>query len=316
MRKILQTSLIGQNGAIMNLAKLDKLIATNGLPTAFRHTVNDWYLPLANAIAAECYEQPLVVGVQGSQGSGKSTLAQFIKILLEENFSLRCVELSLDDFYLRHSERQTLAQTIHPLLQTRGVPGTHDVELAINTIDALCKLGADESMLVPRFNKAIDDRFPPEQWDKVTGSIDVILFEGWCVGCAAQDESELNPPINRLEQDEDSECLWRRYVNAALNTTYPLLFEKIQRLVVLQAPSFDCVYSWRWLQEQKLIASWQAKNPEQAARLLDEASVRRFVSHFERLTRHCLNTLPAQADWVLTLNTEHEITRLTTREGL
>ncbi len=300
----------------MNHANLDKLIAANGLPPEFRSTVNEWYQPLTKAIAAECSEQPLVLGIQGSQGSGKSTLAQFIKILLEENFSLRCIALSLDDFYLRHSERQTLAETIHPLLQTRGVPGTHDVELAINTIDALCKLGANESMLVPRFNKAIDDRFPPEQWDKVTGSIDVILFEGWCVGCAAQGESALNSPINRLEQDEDPECVWRRYVNHALASSYPALFKKMQRLVVLQAPSFDCVYAWRWLQEQKLIANWQAKNPEQAARLLDETSVRRFVSHFERLTRHCLNALPAQADWVLTLNAEHEITRFITKARL
>ena len=300
----------------MNLAKLDKLITANGLAAEFRSTVEQWYLPLTHAIAAGRQEQPLILGIQGSQGSGKSTLAQFIKILLEENFALRCIELSLDDFYLRHSERQTLAETIHPLLQTRGVPGTHDVELAVHTIDALCKLGADESLLVPRFNKAIDDRCPPEQWDKVSGKLDVIIFEGWCVGCAAQEESALDRPINRLEQDEDAECIWRRYVNHALASSYPALFKKMQRLVVLQAPSFDCVYAWRWLQEKKLIANWQAKNPEQPARLLDEASVRRFVSHFERLTRHCLNTLPAQADWVLTLNKEHKITRLTTKARL
>ena len=35
-----------------------------------------------------------------------------------------------DDFYLTQAQRQDLAQQIHPLLKSRGVPGTHDVPLA------------------------------------------------------------------------------------------------------------------------------------------------------------------------------------------
>ena len=39
--------------------------------------------------------------------------------------------LSLDDLYLPKAERLRLARDVHPLLATRGVPGTHDVALGV-----------------------------------------------------------------------------------------------------------------------------------------------------------------------------------------
>ena len=289
------------------------LVSAQGLPGDFQDTVARWYVPLANNIA-QCHKgTPLVIGVQGSQGSGKSTLAQFLKLLLEQQHQLRCVELSLDDFYLTLAERQKLAASVHPLFITRGVPGTHDVKLAIDTINALISIEPSQDCAVPRFNKAVDDRFPTNEWDSVASPIDIIIFEGWCVGVNAQTEADLLSPVNNLEQDEDPKAIWRHHSNQALEQDYAKLFSMLDKLVVLEAPSFECVYDWRWLQEQKLVAQWQRKHPDEPARLLDETSVRRFISHYERLTRHGFASLPTKADWLLSLNNQHEITNLVER---
>jgi D-glycerate 3-kinase len=299
----------------MKHSNINALIELNKLPETFKATIDEWYTPLANSIASEytqnnSADRTLLLGVQGSQGSGKSTLAQFLSAIFEEQHSLRCVELSLDDFYLPRNQRLQLAETVHPLLQTRGVPGTHDIDLAITTIDRLRKQTTGQSTQVPRFNKAVDDRYPQNQWDTITGPVDIIIFEGWCVGCKAQTDSQLTLAINELEEQEDSDGYWRKYVNSALQQDYQTLFTKIDKLVVLQAPSFECVFEWRWLQEQKLIATYQRKDTEKPAQLLNQTEIRRFISHYERLTRHCIDTLPAQADWVLKLDKNHHITEL------
>ncbi len=36
--------------------------------------------------------------------------------------------LSIDDYYLSKIERLRISQKVHPLLITRGVPGTHDIK--------------------------------------------------------------------------------------------------------------------------------------------------------------------------------------------
>ncbi len=295
----------------MDQSSIIALIESQGLPEDFCDKVEQWYLPLVHQIASKKGNNPLVLGVQGSQGSGKSTLATFIQLLSEQLYQFKAVSLSLDDFYLSHATRKQLAEAVHPLFATRGVPGTHEVALAIDTIQALKRADDDTKVAIPRFNKALDDRHPESQWDEISGPVDLIIFEGWCVGCEAQESSELNEAANSLETNEDPDGLWRSYVNKSLTDDYPALFSLIDHMVVLQAPSFDCVFDWRWLQEQKLVRRWQAENPDEPARLLDEASVRRFISHYERLTTHCLKTLPKKADWVLHLTADHDISGMT-----
>ena len=69
--------------------------------------------------------QGRVVAITGSQGSGKSTLAKIlVRQLNDLGKSAACV--SLDDFYLPKQDRIELGRRVHPLLVTRGVPGTHD----------------------------------------------------------------------------------------------------------------------------------------------------------------------------------------------
>ncbi len=289
---------------------LSTAIKEQRLPTEFASTIEDWYQPVARSIAEKSlsahHGETMILGIQGSQGSGKSTFAYFLKLLLENEHSLRVEALSLDDFYLTYNERCELSESIHPLLKTRGVPGTHDVELAQKTIKKLSKLSSGEITKIPRFNKAMDDRAEENDWDTVTGPIDIIIFEGWCVGVPPQEEEELTSAINELEELEDSTGEWRRYVNQKLEEEYIELFDGMDALLVLQAPSFEVVYSWRSLQEEKL-ADKMKNNPELAARIQSPEQLKRFISHYERLTRHCISKLPEKADWLLFLDADHRI---------
>ena len=130
-----------------------------------------------------------------------------------------------------------------------------------------------------------------------------MLLEGWFIGLRPQEPQSLTTPVNDLETNEDSSGTWRHYVNERL-AYYQALFSRIDYLVILKAPSFDCVYRWRSLQEQKLAAAAGSTDNK----VMDKPALDRFIQHFERLTRHCLETLPEQADLVLNLDSDHQIT--------
>lgn len=301
----------------MKSQSLEEIIETEKLPAQFLDTVESCYAPIAQQVSSSLTSsQSFVLGVQGCQGSGKSTLSLFLKSLLEVRHKLTTAILSIDDFYLTKAQRQDLAMTIHPLLKTRGVPGTHDVQLATNTIKALKNLKHDEQYAIPRFDKAADDRAKEQDWETIVGPVDVIILEGWCVGLKAQAKSDVIDPINALEIDEDPDGDWRHYVNSQLQNEYQNLYSLIDKLVVLKAPSFDCVKNWRSLQEQKL-AEVVAKLPEeerQKKRIMTADEITRFISHYQRLTEHALSTLPNQANWLLELDAKHNV-RLRTSLG-
>lgn len=240
-----------------------------------------------------------VLGLCGAQGSGKSTLAMALKSVLVEQ-GVTTVILSLDDLYLRRSEREALARDVHPLLATRGVPGTHDVALGLATLDSLTRGGLTR---VPRFDKAADDRQPTCRWDIVEGPTAVVIFEGWCVGARPQADAELVAPINRLEMERDSDGRWRRGVNAQLSGSYQALFDRIDVLVLLQAPDFDVVHEWRAEQEAALRSG--AASMASPGVMSDDA-LRTFIAHYERLTRHILCEMPARADLVVSLDAQRK----------
>lgn len=291
---------------------IDAAISKHRLPEDFQTTVNQWYRPLAKEVADRHAQagRTLVLGVQGTQGSGKSTLADFLKLLLLNEHNLNTVALSIDDFYLTLADRETLATTTHPLLRTRGVPGTHDTALALRTLAALKVLAANERLPLPSFNKAIDDRADAHTWAQAEGPVDVVILEGWCVGLTPQPEEELITAVNELESREDTDGCWRHYVNQALQGPYQVLHGELDALVVLTAPSFDCVFDWRLLQEEKLAASLADADAKTKSKIQTPAQVKRFISHYQRLTEHGLRTLPAIADWTLSLDQNHRITGL------
>lgn len=272
-----------------------------------------WIAGAAGAGAAS------VVGVNGAQGSGKTTLALRLKDQLARQYGLRAAVLSLDDLYLPRAARERLAAEVHPLLRTRGVPGTHDVGLGLRLLEELTRPGAAAepgATRIPVFVKALDDRAPEAQWRAVETPVDVVLFEGWCVGTPAQAEQELGEPVNALEALEDADGRWRRYVNRQLATAYAPLFARIDRLVFLQAPDFDSIFRWRMQQEQQnLEAARSAPGGAGVAAAPSAEQLRRFIQHYERLTRHALAVLPARADAVAELGPRHELLNLRFRSG-
>jgi D-glycerate 3-kinase len=283
-------------------AALERFAHKERLPPSYLHTVEQWFLPLAQDIARQVAhsDKALLVGVSGCQGSGKTTLAQLLVVMLREMSGLNCVNLSIDDFYLTHAARQELSRTVHPLLATRGVPGTHDVQLALDTIAALRKPG---TVPIPRFDKAIDDRAPQAEWPRVQAPVDVIVLEGWCLSIESQTDEQLVQPINSLEEHEDGDGKWRRYVNARIGKEYAQLYDCVDYLVMLKAPDFAKVFEWRQNQEDKLVA----KSAGQGTRLMNREQLRRFIQHYERITRHGLQTLPLKANVVFQLTGEQTI---------
>ena len=81
----------------------------------------------------------------------------------------------------------------------------------------------------------------------------LIVLEGWCLGALPQQPSALSTAINSLEKEEDAHGIWRNYVNQTLIDEYPALFNLVDELIMLQAPSFNTVFNWRLEQEQKLV---------------------------------------------------------------
>ena len=278
----------------MHDAELAAFIAKEGLPETFRRTVEMVCEPLAARAQRlkTVRRRTAVIGLCGAQGSGKSTIAAVtVKLLAARGVS--AIAISLDDFYLTRNARERLAREVHPLLAVRGPPGTHDVALAGAALD---QLRAKGKVTLPRFDKATDNRTPRGTWETVKSPMDVVLFEGWCVGAVAQGVGALREPVNALERNEDPDAIWRTYVNDQLNGPYQPLFGRMHDLVMLEAPSFEVVAGWRAEQEAKLRARTGSG--------MSEAEVMRFVSFYERLTRWTLAEMPARADWVITLDAE------------
>jgi len=246
--------------------------------------------------------RPWLVGLSGLQGSGKSTLAAQL-VAAAQRSGRFALALSLDDFYHGRGARRRLARDVHPLLATRGVPGTHDIGLLLRTLAALRVATTLVPARVPRFDKGRDTRLPPSRWRRVSWRPDLVILEGWCVGVPPQSPAALRRPLNRLEREEDRDLRWRTWVNTQLAQHYVPLWRRLDRLVMLQAPDYSIVRRWRDEQERTL----RARN---APRAMSPAVLRRFLMYYERLSRQALRTLPAIADLRIVLDANRRVRRL------
>jgi len=275
------------------------------LDSSYLLHAQQWFAPLAESLYLHHggASRPLLVAVNGSQGSGKTTVCDYLATALHANHDIAVVALSLDDFYLTREQRRQLAARVHPLLATRGVPGTHDMALLGRTLDALLAPVQPEPVQVPRFDKSVDDRRPSIDWERVEGRVDLVLLEGWCMGVRPQSAAELAPAVNELERLEDPSGNWRRYVNEALERDFLPLYNRVDRWVMLQAPSFSCVQRWRLEQEQKLAS----KTGGRGDGLMDAAQVGRFIQYYQRLTQACLDQLPSSVNYLYTLDEQRQV---------
>lgn len=240
---------------------------------------------IAERVPERGARRPFVLGIAGAQGCGKSTAARILSARFQ------CPILSLDDLYLDGAARRRLAAEVHPLLATRGVPGTHDPALGVAVIEALARPG---TTLLPRFDKARDEPGTPEAWH---GPAEMLILEGWCLGARPQAEAELDEPVNALERERDPDGTWRHWVNARLED-YRALFARIDMLVFLAAPGFHVVEKWRTEQEHAL------RRDSGDAGGMSDARLSEFIQHYQRLTGHMLRHGREWADVTIWLDAE------------
>lgn len=294
---------------------LAQLIEQERLPKDFNTTVDRYYRPLAERVVHWANSGPQLIGINGGQGTGKSTMAVFLKFLLESDHGLKVAVLSIDDLYLTKAERIRLGDNVHSLLVTRGVPGTHDPKMGIQVIESLMSASDETLTPLPRFNKGVDDRVPFEDWPVFQGGADVVILEGWCVGATPQVSGEWVEPINKLEKEEDVDGKWRGYVNEQLSGDYRALFDRIDHLIMLRAPSMACIRAWRGEQELKLKQKLESEGKPMDG-VMDDAAIDRFIEHYQRLTEHQWEVMPETADVVLRLAEDHKIVAMDWKEGV
>jgi len=259
-----------------------------------------FYLPLSKWIYSiyKKDNKTKIIGLAGGQGAGKSTVTGILKFIFKKKYGLNLCCFSIDDFYKTKAERRKMSKKIHPLFFTRGVPGTHDLGLINETIKKL-KTKKFKTVLIPKFDKSIDDRLKKNKWQKIKNRPNIIIFEGWCVGARHQKDSELKNPLNPIEKTYDLNLVWRRTVNYYLKNQYKKLFNKLDKLIYLKAPDFDWVFKWRLHQEEKMKLTSKDK------KIMSKSEVRNFIMYYERLTKHMMRDLKNISDLTVYLDTKH-----------
>ena len=250
--------------------------------------------------------KPLMIGLAGGQGSGKTTISSILSIILKKYFKLKIFIVSIDDFYKTRKDRKILSKIKHPLLMTRGVPGTHDIDLMLNFFKK-AKSNKFKSMQVPKFNKATDDRYSKKLWYKIKSKPDVVIFEGWCVGAKAQTVSQLKKPINSLERVYDQGVEWRSYVNNQLKTKYKTLFKQLDGLLYLKAKNFNLLRNWRLKQERKL---WVQTKNKKNLKIMSSGDVINFMQTYQRITQQMFKDAVKSSSVIMNLNSNHQIEKI------
>jgi D-glycerate 3-kinase len=292
-------------GSLLKPALVIAAEVVPGIPPA---VVENVYLPLCvfwtgRVETALPLPSALVVSLSGLPGTGKSTLVRACSALLERLFQRRVCGFSLDDVYLGKALRSDLARRVHPLLASRGVPGTHDVDLAVATLDKLLEAKPEDFTKLPRFDKLTDDAAPREKWPVFQGRPDLILLDGWFWGTLPGSVESLARPLNAREATQDSDGRFRALVRTALGGRYQELFGRSHLHVHVAAPSHEASVRWRIDQGRNDLVA-RGHDPAQ----LDPARIRSFLELFERV-----GTWPraSRSEVVIQLGDDHLPLRVT-----
>ena len=277
--------------------KKDKFKNKEEMIKSFLIPVSQWITKKTNK------KKTLIIGLAGGQGSGKTTISSILSIILKKYFRLNVFIVSIDDFYKTRKDRKILSRKKHPLLMTRGVPGTHDIDLMLNFFKKI-KSKKFKNLEVPKFNKAIDDRYKKSLWYKLKSKPDVVIFEGWCVGARAQKASQLKKPINSLEKVHDQDIKWRSHVNNQLKIKYKSLFKQLDGLVYLKAKNFNLLRNWRLKQERKL---WVQTKNKKNLKIMNSGDVINFMQTYQRITQQMFKDAIKSSSIIMNLNSNHQI---------
>ena len=266
--------------------------------------IKSFLIPLCFWISKKAEKKrPYFVGLAGGQGTGKTTISSLIRIILIKYFRLNVFRISIDDFYKTRKERINLSKRVHPMLLTRGVPGTHDINMMLNFFKK-SKSKKFKRLKLPTFNKAIDDRFGKKHWYDLKKKPDVIIFEGWCVGAKSEKNDTLKKTINSMEKTKDQKQIWRKYVNDQLKTKYRKLYLQLNCLIYLKAKNFSLLQKWRLKQERKL---WIKSKKNSKTKIMSKEDVLSFMQTYQRITQNMFRYMPKYASIIINLNSNHQI---------
>ena len=264
--------------------------------------IKSFLIPLCFWISKKAdKKRPYFVGLAGGQGTGKTTISSLIRIILTKYFKLNVFRISIDDFYKTRKERISLSKRVHPMLMTRGVPGTHDINMMLNFFKKT-KSRKFKRLKLPTFNKAIDDRFTKKKWYDLKKRPDVIIFEGWCVGARSEKNATLRKTINSMEKTKDQKQIWRKFVNQQLKSNYKNLYSQLNCLIYLKAKNFSLLQKWRLKQERKLWVNSKVKS-----KIMSRGDVLNFMQTYQRITQNMFRFTPKYASIILNLNSNHQI---------
>jgi len=266
--------------------------------------IRSFLIPVCFWIAKKTNKKvPLIIGLAGGQGTGKTTITSIITIILKKYFKLDVFKISIDDFYKTIKQRTLLSKNKHPLLMTRGVPGTHDIDIMLNFFKKI-KVKNFKILKLPKFNKGVDDRCKQSLWYKIQSKPDVVILEGWCVGARSQNSKELKKPVNSLEKTHDQNFKWRQYVNYQLKTKYKKLFNQLDYILFLKAKNFSLLRRWRLKQEKKL---WLKSKNKKNLKIMNKSEVKNFMDTYQRITQQMFKDMPKYSSIVMNLNNSHQI---------
>ena len=269
-----------------------------------KRMIKSFLIPISFWISKRVNKKtPLMIGLAGGQGSGKTTISSILTIILKKYFKLNVFKVSIDDFYKTRKDRKLLSKKKHPLLMTRGVPGTHDIDLMLNFFKKI-RTKKFKNLQVPKFNKAIDDRRMKKSWYKINSKPDVVIFEGWCVGAKAQTNDQLKKPINSLEKIYDNNAKWRSHVNNQLKNKYKILFKQLDELLYLKAKNFDLLKNWRLKQEKKL---WLKTKNKKNLKIMSGKDIINFMQTYQRITQQMFKDTLKISSIIMNLDINHQI---------
>ncbi|MEM9245087.1 MAG: hypothetical protein AAGA67_05015 [Cyanobacteria bacterium P01_F01_bin.153] len=177
------------------------------------------------------------------------------------------LNLSIDDFYLTYAQRRTLCQQ-DPRLIWRGPPGTHDIDLAVETLDQLEQGNA----AVPQFDKSLHGGQGDCVAPKTVKSADIVWLEGWLVGCNPVEDAVFDGPLPEPIVTE-GDRQFARDCNERL-AAYSPLWQRLDQWAVLAPKDYRWSKRWRSQAEASRIAA--------GGKGLSKAEIGEFVDYFWR----------------------------------
>ncbi|KAI1347537.1 putative Uridine/cytidine kinase [Xylaria sp. FL0043] len=221
--------------------------------------------------------RPFIIGLNGVQGVGKTTLVSRLAETLRRDEGLETLVCSIDDFYLTHDDQVALAASMpdNALVQVRGEPGTHDMDLARDFFAAIL---SGSPTRVPQYDKSLfsgqGDRVPRSRWPEVNApgqpKVQVVIFEGWCVGFRPLPPADVLQKYNapsRTLQSHDLRHL--QFINEKLGA-YDAITDLFDAFIHIDAEETEWVYDWRLEQEAMLRAQrGTGMSDEQVLRFVD-----------------------------------------------